>query len=183
MAAAGAVPAAGPERLDTPRALSQHPINDTCWYSPEGAREGVATRVLTGTDSSFPSGPVPSPTDSFLQLAGPTWPKREPEGDVGQGKCQVWGGSPSRLPRDSLPTAPLSALRPSHVQPSLRSSCTLCWINPAPAPRLLVEETPGSCLCLAWKEIHAKSRYYTLPQDTRGGAPLGPTCCYWFLLK
>lgn len=62
------MPAVGPVSLDTPEALSQHPISHICLYSPEGAREGVGTRFLAGTDSSFASGSVPSPR--FFHAAG-----------------------------------------------------------------------------------------------------------------
>ena len=44
---------------------------------PEGAREGVGTRSLAGTDSSFPSGSVPRPKDSSMQLAGTPWTEKE----------------------------------------------------------------------------------------------------------
>lgn len=69
------MPAVGPVCLDTPEALSQQ--SHICLYSPEGAREGVGTRSLAGTDSSFPSGSVPSPKDSSMQLAGTPWTEKE----------------------------------------------------------------------------------------------------------
>lgn len=47
-----AVPAGGGghEHLDTPEALSQHPINHRGFYSPGRAQEGAGTRFLAGTD-------------------------------------------------------------------------------------------------------------------------------------
>lgn len=88
-------PAVGHELLDTPEALSQRPINHRCFYSPGRAQEGVGTRFLAGTHNSFPPEPVPSFTDSSMQLAESTWTEGEFGSEAGEDACQVSAGFPA----------------------------------------------------------------------------------------
>lgn len=59
----------------------------------------MGTRLLAGTDSSLPSEPVPSSTDSSLQLAEPTRTKGQFGSEVGRAHAMSGEDSSSALPR------------------------------------------------------------------------------------
>lgn len=63
----------------------------------------MGTRLLAGTDSSLPSEPVPSSSDSSLQLAEPTWTKRQFGSEVGRAHIRSGKDSSSALPKTAPP--------------------------------------------------------------------------------